>query len=78
MSIRTQVYLGENQIEELKFLAEKSHSSVSKLIRKGVDTLLTQSRKIKSKKNQDPLFKMIGSVKGGRKDASLLDSVLYS
>ena len=40
MSIRTQVYLGEEQRRALKLLAASSDSTVSDLVRRAVDRLL--------------------------------------
>jgi len=75
MAIRTQIYLEEAQLKQLKIRAGRLKTSVSDLIRQGVNLILDNKNSAKLK--DDPLISMIGSVKGQRSDSQSLDKVLY-
>ncbi len=59
---RTQIYIEEEQIRQLKLEAEKEHLAVSELIRRAIGRFL----KIKARSvnwDSDPLAKAVGKIK---------------
>ncbi len=75
---RTQIYIDEEQIHQLKFEAEKEHLAISELIRRAIRHLLeTKARSVNW--DSDPLTKAVGKVKLAVNDASVdHDHYLYS
>ena len=67
---RTQIYIEEEQIHQLKIEARKEHMAVSELIRMAIDRFL-QAREKRLDWNKDPLSKAIGKIKLNVSDASL-------
>lgn len=66
---RTQIYIEEEQIHQLKLEAEKKHLAVSELIRKAISHFLrTKTKKVNW--NNDSLTKTIGKVKLSVNNAS--------
>ena len=55
-----QIYLDDRQDQALRQLAKEMKASVSELIRRGIDLLLTQIPV-----EDDPAFQLIGIVKSG-------------
>lgn len=74
---RTQVYIEEEQMQQLKLEAAREHLAVSELIRRAIQYLL--EKKTRSVNwNSDPLSKAVGRIKLGVSDASLdHDHYLY-
>ena len=66
---RAQIYIGEEQIKQLKIESEREHSHVSKLVRKAIDFFLQAKSKNINWEN-DPLTKAIGTIKLSVNDAS--------
>ena len=66
---RAQIYVEEDQMQQLKIEAEKEHLAVSELIRRAIGRFL----KAKTKNidwDSDPLTKAIGKIKLAVTDAS--------
>ncbi len=59
---RTQIYIEEDQMHQLKLEAEREHLAVSKLIRHAIDRLL-KTRANNIDWDRDPLTKAIGKIK---------------
>lgn len=74
---RTQIYIEENQMHQLKIEAEREHLSISELIRRAIQYLLeTKSRTVNWE--NDPLTKTIGKIKLAVNNASVdHDHYLY-
>lgn len=74
---RTQIYIEEDQLDQLKFEAEKEHLAISELIRRAIQYLLeTKSRSVNW--DSDPLTKSVGRIKLAVSDASMdHDHYLY-
>ena len=74
---RTQIYIEEEQMHQLKFEAEKEHLAISELIRRAIRYLLeTKTKNVNW--NGDPLTKAIGKIKLAATDASVNhDHYLY-
>ena len=74
---RTQVYIDEEQIHQLKIEAEKEHLAISELIRRAIRRLLeTKTRSVNW--DSDPLTKSVGRIKLAVTDASVdHDHYLY-
>jgi len=74
---RTQIYIEEDQMHQLKLEAEREHLAISELIRRAIQRLLeTKARNINW--NSDPLTKTIGRIKLAVTDASVgHDHYLY-
>ncbi len=74
---RTQIYIEEDQIQQLKIEAEREHLAISELIRRAIRYLLeTKTRTVNWE--SDPLTKTIGKVKLAVNNASLdHDHYLY-
>lgn len=74
---RTQIYIDEEQMQQLKLEAEKEHLTVSKLTRTAIEHFL----KMKARNidwDKDPLTKAIGKIKLNVTDASVEhDHYLY-
>ncbi|MBI1870671.1 MAG: CopG family transcriptional regulator [Chlamydiae bacterium] len=77
MMTRTQIYLNKDQMQKLKFEAQKEHLSLSELIRRAMtDFLKKRSQKVSWK--SDPLVKAIGTLTLSVNNASTAhDSYLY-
>ncbi|MCG2711701.1 MAG: ribbon-helix-helix domain-containing protein [Candidatus Omnitrophica bacterium] len=75
---RTQIYIEEEQIRQLKLEAEKERLPVSVLIRRAIQRLLeTKTRSVNW--DSDPLTKAVGKVKLTVNDASVNhDDYLYN
>ena len=59
---RTQIYIEEDQIRQLRLEAEKEHLAISELIRRAIQHLLeTKTRGVNWER--DPLTKTIGKIK---------------
>jgi hypothetical protein len=74
MTTRTQIYLDDRQLCELKIRAQRANTTVSDLIRKGVALVLDESI---PKSNQDHFLRMIGRIKGGKHDSVSIDTAVY-
>ena len=74
---RTQIYIGEDQIQQLKLEAEKERLTVSELTRMAIERFLkTKARTVDW--NKDSLSKAIGKIKLTVPDASIEhDHYLY-
>lgn len=74
---RTQIYIEEEQIRQLKLEADKEHIALSELIRQAIQYLL--ERKTRSVNwDSDPLTKAVGRIKLAVRDASVAhDHYLY-
>ena len=74
---RTQIYIEEDQMHQLKVEAEREHLAISELIRRAIQYLLeTKSRTVNWE--SDPLTKTIGKVKLAVNNASVdHDHYLY-
>ena len=74
---RTQIYIEEEQMQQLKFEAEKEHLAISELIRRSIKQLLeTKTRSVNW--NSDPITRAIGKIKLAVTDASVNhDRYLY-
>lgn len=74
---RTQIYIEEEQIHQLKLEAEKESVAISELIRRAIQYLL--EKKTRSVNwDSDPLTKAVGSIKLAVRDASVAhDHYLY-
>ena len=67
---RTQIYIEENKMHQLKIEAEKEHLAVSEIIRRAIDRLL--EAKVRSIKwDSDPLTKAVGKINLTVSDASV-------
>lgn len=66
---RTQIYLDEKQMRQIKLEAEKEHIDASKLIRKAIDFFLRAKEK-SINWDKDPLTKAVGKIKLAVSDAS--------
>jgi hypothetical protein len=74
MTTRTQIYLDDRQLRELKIRAQRANTTVSDLIRKGVALVLDENT---PENNKDPFLRMIGRIKGGKHDSVSIDTVVY-
>ena len=74
MPVRTQVYLGEQQVRRLKARAEQLHTTVSDLVRQGVELIIEAGREDFA---SDPLLGLIGKADAGRDASRSVDKVLY-
>ena len=74
---RTQIYIEEDQMHQLKVEAEREHLAISELIRRAIQYLLeTKSRTVNWE--SDPLTKTIGKIKLTVNNASVdHDHYLY-
>ncbi len=74
---RTQIYLQEEQIQQLKAASQKEHLPMSVLIRQAIDKFL--SHKTGQKKwNKDTLVKTVGKITLKTSTASVdHDRILY-
>ena len=74
---RAQIYIGEDQMHQLKLEAERERLAVSELIRRAIDRFLkTKAKNINW--DSDPLTKAIGKIKLTVSDASVNhDHYLY-
>lgn len=74
---RTQIYIEESQMQQLKLEAERERLAISELIRRAIQQLLeTKAKSINW--NSDPLTKAIGKIKLTATDASVKhDHYLY-
>ena len=74
---RTQIYIEEDQMHQLKLEAERERLAISELIRRAIQQLLeTKTRSVNW--NSDPLTKAIGKIKLSVNDASVNhDHYLY-
>ncbi len=74
---RTQIYIEEEQMRQLKFEAERECLAISELIRRAIQQLLeTKAKSVNW--NSDPLTKAIGKIKLAVTDASVNhDHYLY-
>ena len=75
---RTQIYIEEDKMHQLKIEAGKEHLAVSEIIRRAIDRLLeTKARSIKW--DSDPLTKAVSKINLTVSDASAEhDRYLYS
>ena len=75
---RTQIYIEEDQMRQLKLEAERERLAISELIRMAIRSLLeTNIRSVNW--DSDPLTKAVGKVKLAVNDASVdHDHYLYS
>jgi hypothetical protein len=74
---RTQIYIEEDQMHQLKVEAAREHLTISELIRRTIEYLLeTKSRMVNWE--SDPLTKTIGKIKLAVNNASVdHDHYLY-
>lgn len=74
---RTQIYIEEDQMHQLKVEAAREHLAISELIRRAIQYLLeTKSRTVNWE--SDPLTKTIGKIKLAINNASVNhDHYLY-
>lgn len=74
---RTQIYIEEEQIHQLKLEAERESVAISELIRRAIQYLL--EKKARSVNwDSDPLTKAVGRIKLAVRDASVAhDHYLY-
>lgn len=74
---RTQLYMEEEQMQQLRLEAKKEHVTISELIRLVVDQFLAKRNQANWK--TDSIFKTIGKIKLNTRDASVEhDAYLYS
>ena len=74
---RTQIYIGDEQMGQLKLEAAKAKLAVSELIRQAIDVFLKRNEE-NTDWNKDPLAKAVGKVHFISKDVSLQhDDYLY-
>ena len=74
---RTQIYIEEDQMRQLKLEAERERLAVSELIRRAIQRLL-ETKTRSADWNRDPLTKAIGRIKLAVTDASMgHDQYLY-
>lgn len=74
---RTQIYIEEDQLHQLKLEAERERLAISELIRRAIRHLLETKTK-SANWNGDPLTKAIGKIKLTVTDASVShDHYLY-
>jgi len=74
---RTQIYIGEEQMHQLKVEAQKEHVPVSQLIRKAIEFFLKAKTKSINWDN-DSILKGIGTLNLDVTDASINhDNYLY-
>lgn len=74
---RTQIYIEEDQMHQLKLEAERERLAISELIRRAIQQLL-ETKKKSVNWNSDPLTKAIGKIKLAATDASVNhDHYLY-
>jgi hypothetical protein len=67
---RTQIYIEEEQMQQLRLEAGREHLAISELIRRAIKSLLeTKTKSVNWDK--DPLTKTIGKVKLTVNDASI-------
>ena len=57
---RTQIYLAEDMLRELKLRADEENCTVSDVIRKAIQAFLQRERE--KNWDRDPLWDMVGSV----------------
>lgn len=75
--IRTQVYIPDEQYNELQLLVATGHGTFSELFREGIDEVIKKKR-IKKTKKFDALKDFAGFLKGGPNDLSKnMDYYLY-
>lgn len=76
--VRTQVYIPDEQYNELQIMVAMGYGNISELIREGVDSVIQSKKRIKKVSKFDPLKDMAGMLKGGPKDLSKkIDYYLY-
>lgn len=74
---RSQIYIEESQIYQLKLEAKKEHLTVSELIRRAIDIFL-KMREDNVNWKKDPLYKAIGKIEFIDTDVSVNhDHYLY-
>ena len=74
---RTQIYLGDEQMGQLKLEAAKAKLAVSELIRQAIDVFLKRNEE-NTDWNKDPLTKAVGKIHFLSKDVSSRhDDYLY-
>lgn len=74
---RTQIYIGENQMHQLKLEAGKEHIAVSELIRRAIEFFFKTKEK-RVNWERDPLAKAVGKIKLAVSNASVdHDHYLY-
>ncbi len=66
---RTQIYLKEDQMQQLELEAEEEQLAISELIRRAIDQFL-KMRRGKIDWNKDSLSKAVGGIKLQVEDAS--------
>lgn len=76
---RTQVYLEDDVVESLQRLARAEGTSMGELIRRGARRILEESAGARRWESADPVWELVGLVKGGRPDdaSAKVDSYLY-
>lgn len=74
---RAQIYIEEDQLQQLKLEAEREHLAISELIRRAIRYLLeTKTKSVDW--DDDPLTKAVGKIKLAVTDASVShDHYLY-
>ncbi len=75
--IRRQVYIPEDQYNELQLMSAMGYGTFSELFREGIDEVIKR-KKVKKTKKFDALRDFAGILKGGPKDLSKnMDYYLY-
>ncbi len=64
--IRTQVYIPEEQLNELKLLTAMGYGTFSELFREGINEVI-KKKKVKKARKFDPWKDFVGMLKGGPK-----------
>ena len=78
-SIRTQIYLSEEQHRVLKEKAKRSRQSMAELIRSAIDQYLQHLETEEILSPEDPIFEIIGMGESDVTDLSMAhDKYLYS
>lgn len=78
-SIRTQIYLSEDQHRLLRERAERSRQSMAELVRRAIDQYLQHLETEEVLSQDDPVFDIIGKGESDVSDLSVAhDKYLYS
>ena len=75
---RTQIYLSEDQRNQLRQKAERSQRTMCALIREAIDLYLTDEGKLEVLSPEDPMFELVGVFESDPGDVSVdHDRYLY-
>lgn len=65
--VRTQVYIPDDQYNELKLMVAVGEGRFSDLIREGIGEVIKKRKKVKKTSSLDPWKDFVGAARGGPK-----------